>query len=110
MWVKNAIALPKPDYQYYLNTGKKFDYNGFVKATFQITPFLTAFGDLQYHGIHYTIKGTDDKAGDVDITKTGISSIPKRDFPIATTAMELLHPFRPLIASLIVTFHGSRQR
>lgn len=69
MWVKNAIALPKPDYQYYLNTGKKFDYNGFVKATFQITPFLTAFGDLQYHGIHYTIKGTDDKAGDVDITK-----------------------------------------
>jgi len=69
MWVKNAAALPKPDYEYYRNKGKKFDYNGFAKMTYSFTPNLSLYADMQYRGIHYTIKGLDDKAGDVDISK-----------------------------------------
>ena len=70
MWAKAANVLPKPDYEYYLNTGKKTDYNTFVKLNYRFVPTLTGFADLQYRGIDYSIKGSDDKAGDnVDISK-----------------------------------------
>lgn len=70
IWAKAANALPEPDYEYYLNTGKKTDYNTFVKLNYQFLPTLTGFLDLQYRGIDYSIKGSDDKAGDhVDISK-----------------------------------------
>jgi len=70
MWTKAANLLPNPDYEYYFNTGKKTDYNTFVKLNYQLLPVLTGFLDLQYRGIDYTIKGSDDKAGDhVDISK-----------------------------------------
>lgn len=70
MWVKSANILPHPDYEYYLNTGKKTDYNSFVKLNYNFFPSLTGFLDLQYRGIDYSIKGSDDKAGDnVNISK-----------------------------------------
>lgn len=70
MWVKAANVLPQPDYEYYLNRGLKTDYNTFVKLNYQLLPVLTGFLDLQYRGIDYSIKGSDDKAGDnVDIAK-----------------------------------------
>lgn len=64
MWVKSALNLPKPDYEYYKNTGDKLDYNTYVKANYQIHPNLNGYLDLQYRGIQYTIKGIDDKAGE----------------------------------------------
>lgn len=70
MWAKTANLLPKPDYEYYFNTGKKTDYNSFVKLNYRLLPTLAGFVDLQYRGIDYSIKGSDDKAGDhVDISK-----------------------------------------
>lgn len=70
IWAKAANVLPEPDYQYYLNTGKKTDYNTYVKANYQFTTALNAYVDLQYRGIDYSIKGSDDKAGDhVDIKR-----------------------------------------
>ena len=70
MWVKSTNVLPAPDYEYYLNAGKKTDYNTFVKLNYQFLPVLIGFLDLQYRGIDYSIKGSDDKAGDhVDISK-----------------------------------------
>lgn len=70
LWTKAANALPTPDYEYYFNTGKKTDYNTFVKLNYQLAPVLTGFLDVQYRGIDYTIKGSDDKAGDgVDVSK-----------------------------------------
>lgn len=70
LWVKTASVLPKPDYEYYFNTGKKTDYNTFIKLNYQFLPSLTGFADLQYRGIDYSIKGSDDKAGDnVNISK-----------------------------------------
>jgi len=64
MWVKYAQALPEPDFEYYRNTGKKLDYNTFAKANYRINSFLNSYVDMQYRGIQYTIKGSDDKAGD----------------------------------------------
>ncbi len=70
MWVKQANALPMPDYEYYRNRGDKLDYNVYAKATYRVLPALSAYADLQYRGIDYSIKGSDDKAGDhVDIQK-----------------------------------------
>lgn len=70
MWVKSAEILPKPDYEYYRNTGRKLDYNAYAKANILFSDFFTGYLDLQYRGIHYTIKGSDDKAGDqVDVHK-----------------------------------------
>jgi iron complex outermembrane receptor protein len=64
MWVKTAHLLPKPNYEYYRNRGEKLDYNAFVKASYNFATSFSAYIDLQYRGIDYTIKGSDDKAGD----------------------------------------------
>ena len=70
MWVKNGEALPQPDYEYYRNRGNKLDYNFYVKGNYRFHPYLNGYLDLQYRGIHYTIKGSDDKGGDnVDVDK-----------------------------------------
>ncbi|MDR1645117.1 MAG: TonB-dependent receptor plug domain-containing protein [Tannerellaceae bacterium] len=64
IWAKAANALPKPDYEYYSNTGKKLDYSAYAKANYALSSRLNAYADLQYRGIAYTIQGSDDKAGD----------------------------------------------
>jgi len=70
IWTQSANFLPQPDYEYYLNTGKKLDYNVYAKANYQFLPFLNGYLDLQYRGIDYTIQGSDDKGGDhIDVDK-----------------------------------------
>ncbi len=70
MWAKQSNSLPEPDYEYYRNTGDKLDYNMYAKANYQFHPYLNGYLDMQYRGIHYTIEGSDDKAGDhVDVDK-----------------------------------------
>lgn len=64
MWAKQSNNLPEPDYEYYHNTGDKLDYNMYAKANYQFHPNLNGYLDMQYRGIHYTIEGSDDKAGD----------------------------------------------
>jgi len=64
MWVKTAQALPSPDYEYYRNRGEKLDYNTYIKANYRFTSSLYGYLDMQYRGIQYSIKGSDDKAGD----------------------------------------------
>ena len=64
IWTKFANALPNPDHEYYRNTGEKLDYNVFAKLTQRLSNHFTGYLDLQYRGIDYTIKGSDDKAGE----------------------------------------------
>ncbi|MEI3117546.1 MAG: hypothetical protein V8T12_00170 [Parabacteroides johnsonii] len=64
IWAKQSNNLPVPDYEYYRNTGDKLDYNMYAKANYQLHPNLNGYLDMQYRGIHYTIEGSDDKAGD----------------------------------------------
>lgn len=70
MWAKTSAALPDPDYEYYRNRGKKLDYSVYAKANYAFLPHWNAYVDMQYRGIDYSIKGSDDVAGDnIDIQK-----------------------------------------
>ncbi|MDR2389916.1 MAG: TonB-dependent receptor plug domain-containing protein [Tannerellaceae bacterium] len=64
LWVKAANALPSTDYAYYFNTGKKSDRNVYLKLNHRLSHTLNGYVDVQYRGIHYSIQGSDDKAGD----------------------------------------------
>ncbi len=65
LWTEINRGLPK-DYEWYNNNGLKTDYNIFGKSTFQITDKLNAYADIQYRGISYKLKGTDDDLVNLD--------------------------------------------
>ncbi len=59
-WVRNYVGAINPLQRYYDNTGRKFDSNVFLRATYTINTRWSAFADVQYRHIHYTIKGASD--------------------------------------------------
>lgn len=59
-WVRNYIGEIDPLQRYYDNIGRKSDINTYVRTNFDINSDLSAFVDLQYRHIHYTIKGESD--------------------------------------------------
>ena len=60
-WVKNYIGALSPEHEYYRNQSKKTDGNIYLKATYDLTKGLSAYADLQYRHIDYTIDGANDK-------------------------------------------------
>ena len=48
-------------YRYYDSDATKFDGSAFAKATCRLTPWLSAFADLQYRRVHYRTGGYNDK-------------------------------------------------
>lgn len=67
IWIKNYIGNLDPDHEYYRNNANKTDANFYLKASYELLKGLSAYGDLQYRHIHYTIDGLNDKW---DWTKT----------------------------------------
>ena len=61
IWVKNYTEQLDPEHEYYRNTGGKTDGNIYLKANYQLIGGLSAYADLQYRYIHYTIDGDNDK-------------------------------------------------
>ena len=59
-WVRNYIGDIDPLQEYYNNTGRKFDYSVFTRADYSILRGLSAYADLQYRHIRYTIRGASD--------------------------------------------------
>lgn len=59
-WVRNYVGPIDPLQKYYDNTGRKFDSNVYLRANYDINENFSAFADLQYRHIHYTIKGESD--------------------------------------------------
>lgn len=59
-WVRNYVGPINPLQEYYHNTGKKFDSNVYARANYDISREFSAFADLQYRHIHYTIDGGSD--------------------------------------------------
>lgn len=59
-WVRNYVGAIDPLQQYYHNIGRKFDSNVFFRADFDIWNGLSAYGDMQFRHIHYTIDGISD--------------------------------------------------
>lgn len=68
IWAKSAQNLPA-EHEYYRSNGTKLDYNLFTKANVLLAKGLNGYVDLQYRGIDYRIKGEDDVAGVMDISK-----------------------------------------
>ena len=60
-WVKNYVGTLSPDHEYYRNKSKKTDGNIYLKANYDLTSGLSAYADLQYRHIDYTIDGNNDK-------------------------------------------------
>lgn len=60
-WVENYIGELSPNHEYYRNKSKKTDGNIYLKATYDLISGLSAYADLQYRYIDYTIDGTNDK-------------------------------------------------
>lgn len=59
-WVRNYVGPIDPLQEYYDNTGRKLDGNIYVRANYDILRNFSAFADLQYRGVHYTIDGSSD--------------------------------------------------
>ena len=54
-------------YAWYLNEGRKGDLSAFARAEYSPLDWLTAYVDLQYRHIGYTLAGRDDKASSVEM-------------------------------------------
>ena len=61
LWVKNYTSQLDPEHEYYRNNAGKTDGNVYLKANYQLTGGLSAYADLQYRYIRYTIDGNNDK-------------------------------------------------
>ncbi|MDE6121104.1 MAG: TonB-dependent receptor, partial [Muribaculaceae bacterium] len=59
-WVRNYIGPIDPLQKYYDNTGKKFDANVYGRVNADISREFSAFADLQYRHINYSIVGVSD--------------------------------------------------
>jgi iron complex outermembrane receptor protein len=53
------------DYEWYLNSGVKTDYNVYFKANYNVTDYLNLFSDIQLRHISHDIKGIDDNNRDI---------------------------------------------
>ena len=59
-WVRNYIGAIDPLQEYYHNTGRKFDSNIFVRGDYAFASGFSAYADLQYRHIDYSIRGISD--------------------------------------------------
>jgi iron complex outermembrane receptor protein len=60
LWVRNYVGAIDPNHEYYRNKGKKTDGNVYARANVDIAKGLSAYADLQYRHIKYTIDGVSD--------------------------------------------------
>lgn len=61
IWVENYMGVLDPNHEYYRNKGKKTEFNIYWKNNYNIWKGLSAYIDLQFRHISYTIKGVNDK-------------------------------------------------
>lgn len=61
VWVEDYNGTVPDSHEYYSNKGRKGDFNTYVHGTYALYKGLSAYLDMQYRHIHYTIDGTNDK-------------------------------------------------
>ncbi|MDE6638199.1 MAG: TonB-dependent receptor [Muribaculaceae bacterium] len=59
-WVRNFMGAIDPLQEYYSNTGRKFDSNVFLRGDYAFGNVFSAYADLQYRHIDYSIRGLSD--------------------------------------------------
>ena len=60
LWAKEVPDFPYSTLDWYSNTGLKNEQSFFVRAEYHPLHWLTAYADLQYRGVGYTLSGVDD--------------------------------------------------
>lgn len=93
--VRTILKLPayEDNDVYYTNTGKKTDFNTYVKYLISPAGSLNAFVDLQYRYISYSVEGDDDNGRDHLLSdnlhffnpKAGINFLLARNFNFYTS-------------------------
>ncbi|MGI6074036.1 MAG: TonB-dependent receptor [Fermentimonas sp.] len=63
-WIKHWDGDPS-EIEWYRNKGKKYEFNIFTKADYQLTDMFSLFGDLQYRRVDYKFTGVDDDMADL---------------------------------------------
>lgn len=61
IWVQQYLGSLDPLHPYYDSKAHKEDGNFYVKGSYDITPQLSVYADIQYRHIRYRIKGENDK-------------------------------------------------
>lgn len=59
-FVRNYVGAIDPLQEYYRNVGRKFDMNVYGRADYALVGGISAFADLQYRHIRYSIRGASD--------------------------------------------------
>ena len=57
----NAVRPGGKNYRYYDSDAHKYDYSGYLKATYSFLRYWNAFADLQYRHVEYNTDGNNDK-------------------------------------------------
>jgi len=76
-WVRNYVGAIEPLQKYYDNDGRKFDANVYLRASYDFARDFSAFADMQYRHIHYTIEGSSDNY-DYNISAPAVLDIDRR--------------------------------
>ncbi len=66
IWAGYAAGFDK-NHEWYRGNGEKHDYNLYSKINYLLLSNLNLFGDVQYRGIRYDIKGINDDGRDITI-------------------------------------------
>ena len=59
-WARNYIGTIDPLQSYYDNIGRKFDSNVYIRADYEMGSGFSAYADMQYRHIRYSISGVSD--------------------------------------------------
>lgn len=65
LWAE--VATVPAEYRYYFNNGDKRDFNSYIKLNYQLSQKLSAFADLQYRKIGYTVEGIENEQNELDV-------------------------------------------
>jgi iron complex outermembrane receptor protein len=64
IWAQYLGNTPK-DYEWYRSNSEKIDNTVYAKANYVFSPWISAYGDVQYRHIEYDIVGGDDDLRDI---------------------------------------------
>ncbi|WP_430814995.1 TonB-dependent receptor [Carboxylicivirga sp. RSCT41] len=64
IWSQYNNGIPH-NHQWYFNTGRKKDFNSYIKATWALMDNLWLYGDIQYRNVNFSMTGEHDDNSDL---------------------------------------------
>lgn len=76
-WCKDSAGFDTNPYEWYRNTGDKYDATTYAKLNYDFSKNLNVYADLQLRLVDYTVKGYADDLFDMDFNETYVFFNPK---------------------------------